>query len=88
MRWHFLRARLSFFRDTTLSTTGQIVIPSEIRERKGLRPGDELEIEERADSVVIRKKARNQGLIRHLQSCPVKSFAAPKLTDNLRPAKF
>ena len=72
----------------TLSTKGQIVIPGEIRERKGLRPGDELEIEESAGSILIRKKERNGGLIRHLRRCPAKGFAVPKMQGNLRPAKF
>jgi AbrB family looped-hinge helix DNA binding protein len=72
----------------TLSTKGQIVIPSEIRERKGLRAGDELEIEENAGSILIRKKGRNSGLVRHLQACPVKGFEAPRMQGNLRPAKF
>jgi AbrB family looped-hinge helix DNA binding protein len=73
---------------TILSTKGQIVIPNEIRERQGLHPGDELEIEERADGMVIRKKARNQGLVRHLQDCPVEDFQTPRMAGNLRPAKF
>lgn len=72
----------------TLSTKGQIVIPSEIRERKGLRAGDELEIEESADFLLIRKKGRNGGLVRHLLACPVKEFDVPKIQGNLRSAKF
>ncbi len=73
---------------TVLSTKGQIVIPSEIRNRKGLLPGDELEIVETADGLVIRKMRRNEGLIRHLQACPVKGFEVPKLRGHLRPAKL
>jgi AbrB family looped-hinge helix DNA binding protein len=73
---------------TILSTKGQIVIPGEIRERKGLRPGDELEIEEDRDAIVIRKKRRNEGLIAHLRACPVKSFKAPRMSGHLRSAKF
>lgn len=71
---------------TVLSTKGQIVIPNEIRERQGLRPGDELEIEETANAIVIRKKARNQGLLRHLQACP--GFQAPRTAGHLRSTKF
>jgi AbrB family looped-hinge helix DNA binding protein len=73
---------------TILSTKGQIVIPGEIRERKGLRPGDELEIEEDRDAIVIRKKRRNEGLIAHLQACPVKGFKALRMSGHLRSAKF
>lgn len=73
---------------TILSTKGQIVIPNEIRERQGLRAGDELEIEERADGVVIRKKRRNQGLVRHLQECPVKDFQVPRMEGNVASAEF
>lgn len=72
----------------TLSTKGQIVIPSEIRERKGLRAGDELEIEEGADFFLLRKRKRNDGLVRHLRACPVKEFDVPKMQGNLHPAKF
>jgi len=51
---------------TIISTKGQLVIPQELRERKNLRPGDELEIEERAEGLLIRKKWRNAGLAAHL----------------------
>jgi AbrB family looped-hinge helix DNA binding protein len=40
---------------TRLSTKGQLIIPKEIRERHGWGPGVELEIEERGDSVVLRR---------------------------------
>lgn len=72
----------------TLSTKGQIVIPKEIRVRKGLRVGDELEIEEGADFFLLRKRKRNAGLVRHLQACPVQDFKTPKMQGNLSPAKF
>lgn len=39
---------------TTLSTKGQVVIPREVRERHGWRPGVELWIEDRDDHVVLR----------------------------------
>jgi AbrB family looped-hinge helix DNA binding protein len=38
-----------------LSTKGQLIIPKEIRDRHGWGPGVELEIEERGDSVVVRR---------------------------------
>ena len=73
---------------TILSSKGQIAIPNEVRERKGLRPGDVLEIEESADAIVIRKKRRNEGLVKHLQACPVKDFKVPRVRGRLRPAGF
>src|SRR5438045_1320471 len=39
---------------TVLSTKGQVIIPKEIRERHGWRPGTVLEIVEHGDSIVIR----------------------------------
>lgn len=39
---------------TRLSTRGQIVLPKEVRERHGWRPGLEFVVEDREDSVVLR----------------------------------
>jgi AbrB family looped-hinge helix DNA binding protein len=39
---------------TRLSTKGQLILPKEIRERRGC-PGVELEIEDRGNSVVLRR---------------------------------
>lgn len=39
---------------TTLSTKGQIIIPKEIRERRGWSAGLALEVVERGDSVILR----------------------------------
>lgn len=39
---------------TTLSTKGQIIIPREIRERRGWAAGLTLEVEERGDGIVLR----------------------------------
>lgn len=44
--------------DTTVSTKGQVVIPKEIRDRLGWRPGTSLLIEERGDQVVLRQTRR------------------------------
>ena len=40
---------------TRLSTKGQLIIPKEIRERHGWTPGIELLVEDRGDSVVLRR---------------------------------
>jgi AbrB family looped-hinge helix DNA binding protein len=42
---------------TRLSTKGQLIIPKEIRERHGWEPGIELEIEDRGDSILLRRAA-------------------------------
>ena len=62
---------------TTLSAKGQIVIPQAVRERKNLQPGDELEIQETAGGFEVRKKRRNEGLVKHLLACPVKGEGLP-----------
>jgi AbrB family looped-hinge helix DNA binding protein len=42
---------------TRLSTKGQLIIPKEIRERHGWGPGVELAIEDRGDSILLRRAA-------------------------------
>jgi AbrB family looped-hinge helix DNA binding protein len=39
---------------TTLSSKGQIVLPKELRDRRGLRAGVELEIEEVPEGMLLR----------------------------------
>ena len=39
---------------TTLSSKGQIVLPKELRDRRGLRAGAELEIEEVPEGMLLR----------------------------------
>lgn len=43
---------------TRLSTKGQLILPKELRDRHGWRPGTELEVEDVGESVVIRAAAR------------------------------
>ena len=43
---------------TKLSTKGQIVVPKEIRERRGWEPGAELTIEETDEGVLLRRPTR------------------------------
>jgi AbrB family looped-hinge helix DNA binding protein len=39
---------------TRLSSKGQVIIPKAVRDAHGWRPGAELEVEDRGDSVVLR----------------------------------
>lgn len=65
---------------TTVSTKGQIVFPAEIRQRDGIEPGQQFEIE-RIDRGVYRLIRRdpphNEGLVDWLLSCPDKGFFVP-----------
>ena len=45
---------------TTLSTKGQVVIPAELRARKALKPGDQLEIEETEQGILLRKAGKTK----------------------------
>ncbi len=74
---------------TTVSTKGQIILPAEIRERDGIRPGQEFEIErvDRGEYRLVRRKLRaNEGLVDWLLACPEKGFFVPiesESTDTL-----
>lgn len=41
---------------------GQVVIPKELRERRGLRAGAAVEFEDRTDGVLVRPARRNRPL--------------------------
>lgn len=62
---------------TTVSSKGQIVLPAEIRQRDGIEPGQEFEVE-RLDADEYRltrvSPAPNEGLVEWLLSCPDKDF--------------
>ncbi len=77
---------------TTISTKGQIVLPSEIRRKDELQAGEEFEIEriERGEYMLRRVSPRpNQGLIDLLLACPVKGFLEgignEETTDDIKP---
>jgi len=65
---------------TTISTKGQIVLPAEFRQRDGIEPGQEFEVE-RIDRGEYRLKLtaprRNEGLVKLLLACPVKGWFNP-----------
>lgn len=45
-----------------LTEKGQVTIPKPLRESLGLEPGQELEFEEQAGTVVVRRKVPSDGL--------------------------
>jgi AbrB family looped-hinge helix DNA binding protein len=57
---------------TTLSTKGQIILPAEIREKGRFYPGEVFDVREKDGKIILTavRKTRNQGLLKHLRSCP------------------
>ena len=76
---------------TTISTKGQLILPAEIRQRDGIEPGQEFEVE-RIDRgeyrLKRRERRRNEGLVKLLLACPVKGWFEPmdrtETTDDIR----
>jgi AbrB family looped-hinge helix DNA binding protein len=65
---------------TTVSTKGQIILPAEIRQRDGIEPGQEFQIEriDRGEYWLVRLAPRpNEGLVELLLACPVKGCFKP-----------
>lgn len=76
---------------TTISTKGQIVLPSELRNQDGIEPGQEFGIE-RLDRgeyrLTLIAPPRNLGLVDWLLDCPEKGYFVPvesESTDSLGP---
>ena len=46
--------------ETKISTKGQVVLPSRLRAKLGLRPGDTLDAELDGDSIVLRPRRRRR----------------------------
>jgi AbrB family looped-hinge helix DNA binding protein len=62
---------------TRVSTKGQIVLPAELRERDGIAPGQEFEVERLdADEYRLRRVTPppNDGLVDWLLSCPERGY--------------
>jgi AbrB family looped-hinge helix DNA binding protein len=71
-----VRRYLTFVR-TRVSTKGQIVLPAELRERDGIAPGQEFEVERLdADEYRLRRVTPppNDGLVDWLLSCPERGY--------------
>jgi AbrB family looped-hinge helix DNA binding protein len=74
---------------TTVSSRGQIVLPSEIRHLDGIQPGQQFEVVrvERGEYHLRRcEPAPNEGVVDWLLACPEKGFFVPvpsESTDTL-----
>jgi AbrB family looped-hinge helix DNA binding protein len=80
---------------TTISSNGQLVLPAAIRERDGIKPGQEFEIEriERGEYRLKRKAPRrNRGLVELLLACPAEGCFKPldrtETTRDLKPPRL
>ncbi len=76
---------------TTVSSKGQIVLPAEIRQQDGVRPGQTFEVEriDYGEYRLKRKQPRkNEGLVKLLLACPVKGWFKPiartETTDQIK----
>ena len=70
---------------TTVSSKGQIVLPSEFRREDGIEPGQEFDIEriERGEYRLVRREpAANEGLVDWLLACPAKGFYVPIASES------
>jgi AbrB family looped-hinge helix DNA binding protein len=76
---------------TVLSQKGQIVLPSVVRERLHLEPGQDFEVTiDDEDTILLRRITRpaNRGLIDLLQSCPYPLELPPRAKDLPRSIKL
>jgi len=73
--------------ETKISTKGQVVLPSRLREKLGLRAGDALDVKLEGDAIVLRpRRARRRKakiVIDPISGFPVLTAGknAPKLTS-------
>ncbi len=69
---------------TTLSSKGQLVLPRALREKDGIKAGQEFTVERmRAGEYrLIRRKARNAGLVTQLLACPEKGWFVPLASES------
>lgn len=74
---------------TTVSSKGQIVLPSELRERDGIEAGQQFQIERLEEGQYLLKKVAapgRPGLVNWLQGCPEQDWFTPlesESTDTL-----
>jgi AbrB family looped-hinge helix DNA binding protein len=70
---------------TRISSKGQVVLPAELRQRDGIEPGQEFEIErvEAGEYRLVRRQSpANQGLVDWLLTCPEKGFFVPVASES------
>ena len=71
---------------TRVSSKGQIVLPSELRVRDKIEPGQEFAVERIAEGkyrLTRQSKRPNEGLVDWLLSCPVKGFYTPFRSEGI-----
>jgi len=77
---------------TTLSTKGQIILPSEIRKKGRFNPGEKFEVLEKNGKIILSpvKRSRNTGLVALLRKCPHTLVIPPRDQTEYgrRPPKF
>ena len=79
---------------TIISSKGQIVLPAELRQHDGIKPGQEFDVErvDQGEYLLKRRKRRNEGLVKLLLTCPVKGWfkALPRkeTTDDISVPKL
>ena len=65
---------------TVVSSKGQIVLPAGIRQKDGIKPGQQFDVQriDRGEYRLIRREpAPNEGLTDWLLACPVKGYFVP-----------
>jgi AbrB family looped-hinge helix DNA binding protein len=70
---------------TTVSSKGQVVLPSELREQDRIRPGQQFSIERRKPGEYLLKKVavpESVGLVDWLLACPEKGWFQPLVSES------
>ncbi len=64
---------------TTVSSKGQIVLPAELRERDGIEPGQQFDIEriDRGEYRLVRRTPSPVGTVDWLLACPSPGYFVP-----------
>ncbi len=74
---------------TRVSSKGRLVLPAELRQKDGIKPGQQFDVEriDRGEYRLVRHESiANDGLTDWLLACPAKGFFAPiqsESTDTL-----
>ena len=74
----------SYLMKTTISSKGQLVLPRALREKDGVKAGQEFTVSRvRAGEYrLIRSPKRNQGLVAQLLACPEKGWFVPLTSES------